>query len=228
LISITRTNQPRALTRNGDRWLAKLKAIRSNSLTATKKQIDRATNKYRHPEIKAALVTMFHGKCAYRESKITVVTYGSIEHFRPKSKYIDDTFKWDNLLFSCDTCNNSGHKGDHFPLNDFGDPILLDPTDGTLHISDHLEFSWNPNSGLAAVYGRDDRGREVENMFDLNGLRGRKELIEHRSEHVKKLVVLLTIAGQNPDARNLLWEDCQPSAEYSAFARLLCADLFGL
>jgi hypothetical protein len=54
-----------------------------------KKQIREAQSKYRNSQIKKRLVEMFHGKCAYCESKITGVGYGAIEHSRPKSQYID-------------------------------------------------------------------------------------------------------------------------------------------
>ncbi len=59
-----------------------------------KHQLSEAANRYRHKQVKDALVTMFHGKCAYCESKITVVTYRSIEHFHPKSIYPELTFEW--------------------------------------------------------------------------------------------------------------------------------------
>jgi hypothetical protein len=67
--------------------LLKLQEIPGNP-NATKQRIENIQNKYRHDQVKDALVTMFYGKCAYCESKITVVTYGAIEHFRPESTYV--------------------------------------------------------------------------------------------------------------------------------------------
>jgi uncharacterized protein (TIGR02646 family) len=162
---------------------------------------------------------MFHGKCAYCESKIMVVTYGEIEHFRPKSIYVDLTFTWENLLLSCDICNNTNHKGTKFPLDSQGYPLLIDPTDPTIEPSNHLEFSWDATAGIASVYGRDQRGTTVENIFDLNGTRGRTELINHRSKYVKRLLALLRFAQSgDQEAITLLKEASEPSAEYSAFA----------
>jgi hypothetical protein len=165
---------------------------------------------------------MFNGKCAYCESKITVVTYGAIEHFYPKSQYPDLTFTWKNLLLSCDKCNDANHKGTNFPLDDItGNPLLIDPTDGVTDPNTHLEFIWDEIAKLASVYGRDQRGTIVEHIFDLNGLRGRKELINHRSQYIKKLLALLRLAKQgDSEALSLLQEACQLGAEYYAFASI--------
>ena len=219
MISVTRSSQPAVLQRNAACWLSNLKAISSNP-SATKEQIKKAQNRYRHVKIKDALVEMFHGKCAYCESKITVVTYGAIEHFKPKSEYINLTFEWSNLLLSW--MNDAGHKGTNFPRDAEGNPLLIDPTDENTDPNKHLEFDWDAIAGLANVYGRDKRGKTVETIFDLNGMKGRKELVDHRSQYVKKLLALLLFAQSGNEgaeiAIDLLEESCDSSAEYSAFA----------
>jgi uncharacterized protein (TIGR02646 family) len=218
LIPVVRSAQPIVLHRKADDWLSELKRLMSNPATP-KDHLARAQNKYRHAQVKAALVRMFHGKCAYCESKITMVTYGAIEHFFPKSHYVDLTFEWNNLLLACDRCNDAGHKGVKFPLDNMGNPLLIDPTDGITDPNTHLEFAWDARAGLASVYGRDERGKTVETIFDLNGVNGRKELIEHRSNYVKKLLALLRLAQRgDSEAVALLKEACSPRAEYSAFA----------
>ncbi len=218
MISVVRTTQPKALQKNADRWLLKLQGI-SGKANSTKQQIENAQSKYRHGQVKDALVKMFHGKCAYCESKITVVTYGAIEHFRPKSTHVDLTFAWENLLLACDLCNDANHKGIHFPLDSQGHPLLIDPTDPVTEPSQHLQFSWDAVAGLASIYGHDQRGITVENIFDLNGVRGRTELIAHRSKYIKRLLALLRLAQSgDQEAIALLQEASEPSAEYSAFA----------
>lgn len=219
MIPVARSSQPDILKKNAANWLSNLKSISTNP-SVTKEQIKKAQNKYRHDQIKSELVKMFHGKCAYCESKITVVTYGAIEHFRPKGEYLDLTFEWTNLLLSCDVCNDAGHKGVKFPLDINGNPLLIDPTDGITDPNMHLEFSWDAIAGLASVYGRDDRGKTVETIFDLNGMKGRKELVSHRSKYVKRLCALLRYAQQTGDkeAIALLRESCNSGEEYSAFA----------
>jgi uncharacterized protein (TIGR02646 family) len=232
MISVSRSPRPGVLQRNSTKWLTNLKQARTQyqilnsdpnaekaKLRQAKGLVDNAQNKYCHSEVKSALVNMFNGKCAYCESKITVVTYGAIEHFFPKSLYVDLTFEWNNLLLSCDRCNDTNHKGIKFPIDRNGDPLLIDPTDGRTNPNTHLEFVWDDVGGLASIYGRDQRGKTVETIFDLNGVNGRKELIDHRSRYIKRLFALLRLAQLgDKDAIGLLEESCDPSAEYSAFA----------
>ena len=44
---------------------------------------------YGAPDVKAAIVTAQHGKCAFCESKLKHVMFGDIEHYRPKGGFID-------------------------------------------------------------------------------------------------------------------------------------------
>lgn len=238
MIPVHRPQEPPGiLKRNGVKWLSKLQtatanleAIKNNP-TATKEQIakaenkvDNAINKYRQTEVKDALELMFYGKCAYCESQVTTTGYGDIEHFCPKRnpRCVNLTFEWKNLLLSCEKCNDAGHKGTQFPIDSSGHPLLIDPTDDETDINQHLNFTWDIVDG-ARVEGRDVRGKEVERIFDLNSDRGsRKDLIKHRTERVNYMFSLLKIAQQtgNLDAISLLLEHCQPSSEYSAFARI--------
>ncbi len=221
MIPVTRSAKPTVFKKHAARWLSTLKSL-SVDPNATKEQIKHVQNKYRHAQVKDALVEMFYGKCAYCESKIRVVSYGEIEHFFPKSSYPDLTFEWTNLLLSCNVCNNPDHKGTKFPLDVNGNPLLIDPTDGKTDPMVHLEFVWDDIAGLASIYGRDQRGKTVETIFDLNGVRGRKDLINHRSEYIKKLMALLRFAQTgNQEAQkaiDILKDACAPQAEYSAFA----------
>ncbi len=50
----------------------------------------------------------------------------TIEHFRPKSRYPEQSFVWLNLLLICQGCQS--HKGDHFALDEKSAPLLIDPT----------------------------------------------------------------------------------------------------
>ena len=99
---------------------------------------------YSSPTVKATLIKMGDGKCAYCESDILVTYVGDIEHFRPKGEieelkasgnskpgYYWLAADWDNLLLSCRNCNqkskqqtatddrlNSLGKMNQFPLFD--------------------------------------------------------------------------------------------------------------
>ncbi|KAA6342699.1 hypothetical protein EZS27_009571 [termite gut metagenome] len=72
---------------------------------------------YSDINVRKVLLRMFHGKCAYCESKITAIYNGDIEHFRPKGKIEEANSKkpgyywlaadWENLLFACPFCNQT-------------------------------------------------------------------------------------------------------------------------
>lgn len=230
MIRVKRAAEPKVLQRNAQSWLKELlealnelEQAPKEQLKQAKKKFEKIQQKYNHKEVKDALVKMFYGKCAYCESSITVVTYGQIEHFYPKSAYPDKTFAWDNLLLSCDKCNNTQHKGTNFPLDSAGQPLLIDPTDAQTDPFIHFRFSWNEEISWASVYGLDERGKKVVEIFDLNGSRGRMELIRERSYFVKGLLCILKAYEQtkNSEALSLLQEACRPSQEYSAFALAL-------
>jgi len=86
-------------------------------------------------EAKPALAELFHGKCAYCESKI-VREIGEIQHFRPKSgiEHSDGTrshyyyawlaYDWDNLLLVCPFCNTVHGKRSLFPVEGDRAPLL--------------------------------------------------------------------------------------------------------
>ena len=94
----------------------------------------RAFKVYADKAVRKVLQGMFHGKCAYCESRITTIYSGDIEHFRPKGGgYYWLAADWDNLLFACPFCNQTythaftvngevkelvQGKRDQFPLSD--------------------------------------------------------------------------------------------------------------
>jgi 5-methylcytosine-specific restriction endonuclease McrA len=67
---------------------------------------------YKHPDNKAALISASYDKCMYCESKVSHTYYGDIEHIRPKSRFPDLEFSWDNLGYVCARCN--GYKSDKY------------------------------------------------------------------------------------------------------------------
>jgi TIGR02646 family protein len=84
-----------------------------------------------------------------------------IDHFRPKSAYPEHTFSWPNHLLACARCN-SNHKRDQFPLDEAGNPLLIDPTadDPTKHLS------FSPTTGM--YVGEDRKGATTIDVFALN------------------------------------------------------------
>jgi uncharacterized protein (TIGR02646 family) len=214
MIKVDRPPPPPILQKKADDWRRELFGAKTN------KAREKARNRYRHPQVKAALIELFHGKCAYCESKITHVDYGHIDHFRPKSGPAgrpDLTFAWSNLFLACGRCNGAGFKSDRFPEADEGGP-LVNPCDD--EPNEHLEFRFDTVAMLANVYGRTRRGCVTEEVLGLN----RPELRVYRSQFIEKLFALSIFAKTDAMARELLRRAVRSDSEYAAFARALFRD----
>jgi uncharacterized protein (TIGR02646 family) len=220
MIRISRDSAPAVLTRYAVKWKTallnareRLATARREDKAAARRAVALAEEKYRHKQVKATLVNMFHGKCAYCESKITHVDYGHIEHYRPKSRFPDLTFEWTNLLFACCICNGAEHKGDRFPEETDNGP-LVNPCDD--EPAEHLHFQYDPESKLASVYGLTPRGETTEKLLGLN----RHDLRKERSRQALRLAAIARFARNgDPEAARLLEEARQDDAPYAAFAR---------
>lgn len=77
-------------------------------------------------EAKTQLLIETNQKCAYCETPTSVVDYGDVEHFRPKSKYWWLAYCYDNYLASCALCNQR-FKSDEFLVRN-ADQQLKGPT----------------------------------------------------------------------------------------------------
>jgi uncharacterized protein (TIGR02646 family) len=87
------------------------------------------SNIYGHESVKELLIQIQDNKCCFCESKIGHISYGDVEHFRPKAGWVQENeqinkpgYYWlaydlDNLLLSCQICNQR-HKKNLFPLTD--------------------------------------------------------------------------------------------------------------
>jgi uncharacterized protein (TIGR02646 family) len=189
MIKLTKGATPQVLADNYEYWTQVLvdKLAKGEEPTATEK------SRYRHADIKEALVVETGGKCAYCECKIRHIAYGDVEHICPKSLDPALTFRWGNLTLACDVCNTN--KSDHFKNpDDFVDPYQVDP-------AQHLFFFGDI---LMAVPGS-DRGRLTEEILDLN----RVELAERRKERLKNLrsQIETCVRTQNPQLRQILRQD---------------------
>jgi uncharacterized protein (TIGR02646 family) len=165
---------------------------------------------------------MFQDKCAYCESKIAHVAYPHIEHYRPKKKYPQYTFEWQNLLLACSICNGKAYKGEHFPLED-GDenkPLLLNPCEDDP--TQHLQFV------QARIVFLSERGRQTRDLLGLN----RDELYERRREKFLDINFIRRSVREherNGDellaqiGRALLNEKVMAESEYTAMVRQFMA-----
>jgi hypothetical protein len=85
---------------------------------------------YGDSTVKKPLEIIQNYKCCFCESKYKHITSGDVEHFRPKAAYTQGkggtfpfvrpgyfwlAYEWDNLLVSCEVCNQR-KKGNYFPI----------------------------------------------------------------------------------------------------------------
>jgi len=140
MISIKRPQSPPFLKDRKGKWrLETEEAIKHYGPGTATKAFEFKV--YSDAALKEELKKVFKHKCAYCESSYGAVYDGDIEHFRPKGKVKEKqpstpgdhwlANDWDNLLLSCEHCNQSrkhlleGEQGptplgkkDQFPLSD--------------------------------------------------------------------------------------------------------------
>ncbi|MGE0018165.1 MAG: retron system putative HNH endonuclease [Draconibacterium sp.] len=219
MIQVIRTGQPEVLNKKQAEWQSALHkaldAYQKDTSQYNRKKLDSAFSKYNHKQIKDSLKTMFSGKCAYCESQITHIGYGHIEHFRPKSKFPDLCFEWDNLMLGCEICNGKQYKGDKFPENKDGGPFVNPVEENP---EDFFDFEFDPETGTANIIPQNLRADITEMILGLN----RPELVKRRSSIVQ-LLVRIAIKADKGDVVFIeeLKRRCNNDEEYAAFARAL-------
>jgi len=161
------------------------------------RDFDFTSDVYGAKSVRNALIKAQHGKCCFCESKITHVSYGDVEHFRPKAGYRQQAgdalgkpgyywlaYAWANLFLSCQLCNQR-FKRNLFPLAeparraashhanlDAEDPLFIDPAadDPGDYIGFREEYA----------YAIDDNTRAIQTIEAL-GL-NREALAERRRD----------------------------------------------
>jgi len=200
---------------------------------------------YGHSSVKEALIAAQHGKCCFCEAKITHISYGDVEHFRPKAGYRQHprdplgrpgyywlAYAWSNLYLCCQLCNQR-FKKNTFPLADpsrrchnhsadlnLEEPLFLDPG-GAVNPEDHIEFrAERPRARKGSLRGR--------MTIRALGLR-REPLRERRFDRYRTLSALKSVVRLLPDgpeaqeALAILKDAIRDDAEYAAMARCLMA-----
>lgn len=219
MIQVERIDKPEILKKKQYEWQVSLLRIigeyKKTPSAKNRKKLQSAFSKYNHREIKNSLCIMFSGKCAYCESHIIHIGYGHIEHYQPKSKFPELCFDWNNLLLSCEICNSSLYKGDKFPDDEEGGPLVY-PIDEDPDMFFYFEF--DPDTGVANILPKNDRASTTEKTLGLN----RPELVKRRSSIVQLLGAIAIKASQGDEAFCAeLKRRCNKNEEYAAFARAL-------
>jgi hypothetical protein len=196
---------------------------------------------YGHKTVKEALIKAQHDKCFLCESKITHISHGDVEHFRPKAAYrqsAGDTlhtgyywlaYEWSNLFLACQLCNQV-FKKNLFPLSNptaratshkkplsKEKPLYLDPSVGHDDPERHIAF----RREVPFPIDGNERGKATIRDLGLERLK----LNERRLEHYERLRVLYKVAQMNPPipqsaaAKSLLDRATLDSAEYASMSR---------
>lgn len=159
---------------------------------------------YRDPENKKVLIDASYGKCMYCEAYIRSTSFGDIEHIKPKSKFPELEFEWNNLGFCCQRCNNN-------KLNKYNENIApINPYD-----EDPVSFLFAQG---AYIWHLEDNLRGEKTIKDIN--LNRKELLEKRLEAVSRIKNILKICENVPEPQksdliNELKKDCAGDKEFS-------------
>lgn len=102
--------------------------------------IEKQDELWRDERVTDKLHASHHGKCCYCERRRDRKREMDVEHYRPKGEVEDDeghtgywwlTFTWNNLLWSCKTCNQK-YKKIKFTLFPDGTRAYQEPNDLTL------------------------------------------------------------------------------------------------
>lgn len=162
--------------------------------------------------VRAALVELFHQKCAYCESPLPDPF--DVEHFRPKGRIAENSghlgyywlaYSWPNLLPSCVPCNRNrkdkpiwgdlnmgitGGKFDQFPLAD-EDKRAMSPKDDITHEDPLILDPCNDNPEERINYlvggditGIDDHGETTVRICHLK----RRRLCKARWKKIKSVI----------------------------------------
>jgi hypothetical protein len=137
-----------------------------------------AKGNYKDLVNKEALRQSTAGKCMYCESKIEHISPAHIEHIKPKKKFPELEFVWDNLGFCCPICNtNKGDKYDE--TTPFINPYNENPDDHIIF----LGYYAHPRQGS-------ERGEYTKEELGLN----RAGLIDRRKDRIDKLIIMINAA----------------------------------
>ena len=193
--------------RNGNRAIAPARLVGEKQKKKNKKRLkeeyDGAKQEQRSMKfnsriygskpIKDQLKLISYGKCSYCDRYIIDVQHCDVEHFRPKSKYCWIAYTWENLLLSCQICNQS-FKSDKFPVSEnqvispnsdlaLEQHLLINPVDEDPEVF----FGYDDEGDEVSIFAKDNPTKDrVDACIDIYGL-NRESLLDRRRE---KLLIL--------------------------------------
>ena len=179
-------------------------------------------------QLKEHLQELFQGRCAYCEAWFQSVSFGDVEHYRPKAGVADDPnhpgYYWlaydpENYLPACSQCNTKGKKNffsikgtrvlDPDAALEVEDPLLFNPYRD--RHCDHVAYvptiyTNHPKLVAGMAVERTDRGERSIKCYGLN----RDPLVRERVRAQKSAVLRLKEALFNRNKPGLaeILRDC--------------------
>ncbi len=169
----------------------------------------------------------FHGKCGYCECPVKDFQHGDVEHFRPKAQVTKEkdepidhpgyhwlAYDWQNLLISCQKCNQISQrgkqkigKGCRFPVLGIHaqtpetiaqeKPLLINPTSDLPEDLPSKHLAINADGTLQ---GLTDRGKTCIQVFGLNI---REQLVSQRKiAYRESLLLQAALKSNSPEERD--------------------------
>jgi hypothetical protein len=197
--------------------------------------------------LKNCLKEYFHGKCAYCESDFEAVSWGDVEHYRPKRKVtgaIHPGYYWlayepSNLMPSCERCNRADGKLNKFPIaatgkralaegDDLGAeaPLLLNPydPDHCAAKARHLRYVFERDGWELLPTGRVEaltpEGIESVETYKLN----RTALVKRRRKNQIAAIKALR-AAYDTAVFEQEWDDLfEEEQEHAVAVRAVCEE----
>jgi uncharacterized protein (TIGR02646 family) len=228
-----------------------LKTTGAGEIKALKKMTKAAIESYTFKSsiyggkmVKDKLKSLQHDKCCFCEAKVSHVSHGDVEHYRPKAgwqqqdgdKLVKPGYYWlaydfSNLYLSCQVCNQK-FKKNYFPLANPAQraathrkplakerPLIINPGKDTP--SRFLSF----NKEIIVAVNSNTKGQETIKRTGLD----RKELNRDRFEYLKILEELAFIVRKKlpnaASAKAKFKKFGQPGSIYSLMVRANFPDL---
>ena len=235
---------PNVLKNEGKKeTLANITTYKSKSLKEMSDfEVDIKSSIYNSKVIKEQLLSYQKGTCCYCESKIQDISFGDVEHYRPKKGYQQNKadknlhkpgyfwlgYDWSNLMVSCEICNRS-FKKNYFPLKKSSarlkslktldvkeeEPLILNPYE-VVYPEKHLEFIGEYESG------KTEEGKATVRYCGLY----REELNESRRDKLDSLnamknLIELTSGGKRNQALEIFKRQLKSRIEFGEFTLMI-------